>query len=566
LLLVALPILTAAATAAEPMIEPCLEPMMIVHVRAEGFPVREEIALCLRSLDSTIFHQQAPRGSQRQLPVELRREETGAVVRFMPEGRDAVTVRLSANAPERRVEGLSSGGGLLVRLESRPLPEDPLTRTVSLDVEDLPIPDLVARLARTIDHRVEGADRLCDATMSLYFTHHPLPARGVLSLLADECKLRIDRSGDGVIRIDPDSDRPWAEVPPLPAQRLLAELASALAKARTPLEADLLLTQADIDLAALDPDRIGPEWLDLRLLRARHGPQADRPAQLEAALDLHSRLLPTDRGDLVDHDRQTAALLAERAESLVAAGRRSEALLDYERAIELDAFEPALMRRAEALVGQGERAAWWRRQRDAADRLLEEVAKSTDEDLIQRYDPERHALVHARAAHPIAVDALLAGRYRDASAAWIQMLFQRAERLGADHPRVRDARLEYALMVELSHLLARSPAESPLPDPPLSASREPIDEDTSLLDRDLLDADLAAAVGARLAAASTPRERARLAVLAAEIALTREGAAGLETALGHYRTALEAHGEDDFDRHLLLRRFALLEEWRAARR
>ena len=558
-----------AATAAEPVIEPCLEPAMLVHVRADGFPVREEIELCLASVDHRIFEEQAPSGVGGPLPLELRRDGSGAALRFKPEDGDPLTVELDPNVTERRVEGFPGGGALWVRLESRPLLEDPLSRPLAFRVVSLPVPDVVERIARVIDHRVEGKERLCDAKVSLDFLRSPLTVRGALSLLAFECDFRIDRSGSGVIRIDPASDRPWAELPPGPGERLVVELENALSRASGLTEVSRLLATAEGQLAGIDPDRIGPEWLALSRLAARHGPASERVSRINAALDLHGRLLPTDRGGLREHDRQTAELLSTRAEALIAAGRPAEALADYERAISLDAFEPELMGRAEALVAPAERAAWWRGQRDAADRLLDEVASGTDEYLVDRYDPDRHALVQAGAAHPIAVDALLAGRYGEAASAWSHVLFQRAERLGENHPRVRAARMEYALLVELSHSLARSPAGIPPPDPPLSVDRGSLDPDAPLLDRlldrDLLDAELVAAIDAGLAAASTPQERARLAVLAAEVALTRDGATGLDTAIGHYRTALEAHTLDDFDRHLLVRRLGQLESWGADR-
>lgn len=558
-----------AATAAEPVIEPCLEPAMLVHVRADGFPVREEIELCRASLDTRIFEEQAPIGVGGPLPLELRRDGSGAALRFKPEDGDPLIVELDANGTELRVEGFPGGGALWVRLESKPLPEDPLSRTLAFRVVSLPVADVVERIARVIGHRIEGAERLCDAKVSLDFEKTPLSVRQALALLAFECDLRIDRSGEGVIRIDGNGHQPWAEPPPGPAERLLADLEDRLSAATGSAEATRLLAQADLQLAAIDPDRIGPEWLALTRLAARHGPPSERLSRIDAALDLHGRQLPTDRSGLREHDRQTAEMLSTRAEALIVAGRPAEALAAYERAISLDAFEPELMARAEALIAPAERAAWWQRQRGAADRLLDEVASGTDEYLVDRYDPERHAIVQARAAHSIAVDALLAGRYGEAAGAWSHVLFQRAERLGADHRRVRDAQLEYALLVELSHSLARSPAEIPLPDPPLSVDRGSPDPDAPLLDRlldrDLLDAGLVAAIDARLAAAATPQERARLSVLAAEVALTRDGAAALDAAIGHYRTALGAHVPDDFDRHLLTERLGLLERWAADR-
>lgn len=569
LLPLALWITTVALAAAEPVIEPCLEPAMLVHVRADGFPVREEIALCLESLDTRVHDQRALGGADSPVPVELRRKGSGAVLRFKPEDGDPLTVDLPANGSEQRVEGFPGGGALWVRLESRPLPEDPLSRPIALRFTSLPMADVVERIARATGQGIEGAERLCDSKVSFEFDRSPMTVRGALAMLAMECDLRLDRSGAGVIRVDEASDRPWTEPPPGPAERLLAELEDALSSPSGSVEAGTLLAVADAQLAAIDPDRIGPEWLALNRLAARHGPEWTRLSWIDAALDLHGRLLPTDRSGIVDHDRETAGLLAMRAEALVATGRAVDALADYDRAINLDAFEPELMARAEALVPPGERAAWWRDQVEVVNRLADEVAKGSDEQLLERYDFDRLEMVQVRAAHAIATDALLAGRYGEAARAWSLILFQRAERLGSEHRRVRDAQLEYALLVELSHTLARAPAEVPLPDPPLSASRESPDADAPLLDRlldrDLLDDDLVEAIGARLSAASKPEERARLAVLAAEVGLTREGAAALDSALGHYRAALEAHSADDYARHLLVQRLGLLETWRAGR-
>lgn len=221
------------------------------------------------------------------------------------------------------------------------------------------------------------------------------------------------------------------------------------------------------------------------------------------------------------------------------------------------------MARADALLAPDQRPEWWRRRLDAADRLLDEVVDRAEEHSVDRYDSDRHDIVRIRASHAMAVEALLAGRHGDAGTASSHILFMREERLGQGHGRVRDAGLEYALLVEVSHSLARSPAETPLPDPPLSVGRETLGEDAPLLDRpldrDLLDAELAAAIDARLSAAVSPSERARLAVLAAEIELTRHGAAGLATAIGHYRTAIDAHAKDDYDRNLLGLRLGRLE-------
>lgn len=563
LLRVALAIPAAIANASEPVIEPCRDPPMVLHVRAEGFPLREEIALCLDVLDDWIFVEHAPAGLQARLPVELRREGAGAVARFLPDGYSATAVELAANAAERRVEGISPGAALLIRLESRPASEDPLARLISLRAESLPIPELVARLARAVDHRVEGAERLCGIEATMHFERVPLPVRGALSLLALECGLRVDRSGDGVIRIDPASDRPWAEGPPSAADRLFAELEQAGSTPAASARVSRLLAQAEAVLAELDPDRIGPEWLALAQFRARLGPASERLAWVDRAIDLHGRLLPMRMHERVGHDRQAGALRSARAEALLAGGRPAEALVEYERAIELDAFEPDLMARADALLAPDQRPEWWRRRLDAADRLLDEVVDRAEEHSVDRYDSDRHDIVRIRASHAMAVEALLAGRHGDAGTAWSHIPFMREERLGRDHRRVRDAGLEYALLVEVSHSLARSPAETPLPDPPLSVGRETLGEDAPLLDRlldrDLLDAELAAAIDARLSAAVSPSERARLAVLAAEIELTRHGAAGLATAIGHYRTAIDAHAKDDYDRNLLGLRLGRLE-------
>jgi tetratricopeptide (TPR) repeat protein len=559
----------ATAAQAEPVIEPCLEPMMVVHVRAEGFPLRDEIVLCGADLDTGIFRHQEPTGFPVGLPVEIRRQGDAVEARFKPENAGMVTVRLSANAPERRVDGFPSGGVLQLRLESKPLPEDVLARPMRFKVESVRIPELVALLARTVDHRVEGAERLCAGRMSLFFDQSPISVRTAMGLVALECELRLDRTGNGVIRIDPSSDRPMSEPPAATEWLVLADTDAALAKARTPAQVAEALAGGDARLAAVDPDRIGPEWLDLTLLRARHSVEPVRLAQLGVALELLERLLPMDTESIREHHRQLSALLAERATVLIATGRRTEALADYERAIVLDALEPALMQRAEELVDPSQRPAWWSAQLEVADRLRDDFIDATDVAAFVAFDADRDAIVRSRAAHVLATEAVLAGRYADAGAAWSPEVLRREEQLGADHRRVRDAKLETLLLVELTVPPARFPVEALLPDPPLTAGREPLADEAStlerLFDQDLLDADLAAAISARLELAATPEERARLAVLAAEVALLREGRSGLDVAIGHYRTALEAHVSDDFPRSLLRQRLELLEAWRAGR-
>lgn len=561
---------TAASAAAEDSgIALCPEPLMVVHVRAEGFPLGEQIDVCGAAQERLeIFLSHAPAGFAPRLPVTVQRQDAGVAFRFTSSDGTTAQIVLDPNGREERLAGRTPGSALLVRLEVRPLPDDALDRPVRIAVSDVPVNELTRRLARAIDHRVEGIEASCDQTVSMHF--RAISIRSPLRLAADLCGLRVATPRRGVIALVPAGAAEPAD-PPLPAsERLIVELDAALSRDPSPAAAAAALTAAEAGLAALDPDRIGPEWIALALRRARHGPPADRLAHYDAAVALNAQVPPTAAHEVLEHDRALASVLAERAEARLALGLRAEALADYERAITLDAFAPELLSRAEALVPPDRRVAWWQAQRAAADRFLEAYFDGTvvpghGEDFEVRY-----RLVRALSRHAVAADAVLSGRYLDALREWLLAEVDREQHWGSDHPRAADAGSELELLRGLSLTLARFPPDAALPERPLETAREAPEADGSpldrALDRDLFDADMRAAITGRLAAAASPEERARLAVLAAEVDLLRRGAVALDAAIGNYTAALTAHAGQLGERQLLKARIEFLESLRAPRR
>jgi hypothetical protein len=564
----ALALAPVVANAGAPVIEPCLEPMTVLHLRSDGLPVRDESILCAAHGELNLFpafdfeHGQVPPTARFTVGADA------ATVTLALPGQAPATVRLVPNQAERVAGELPPGQPLRLRLEQKPWPADPFLRWLSVTAIAVPVRDLVEQSVRAAGLRIEGSEHLCVEPVTFRF-RLGVSLGALLAIATETCAARWERSQADVIRIDPASDLPLRE-PPAPAQDdVLAEAQAALAADASEQARAAALAAAAARLAAIDPDRIGPSWLQLAELEASTAQAAERVDALARAIDLQMRLPPTSDAERAGYDHRLGGLLADRADALLAQGRRAEALADLEHALGLLAFEPGLLDRAAGLVDEGHASAWWRQQVERVEAAQQAWFDGRGPEH-RHVDEARHRAILGRAARAIATEAVLAGRLKDAGDAWMEVAIARATDLGGGHRRTRDAHYEATLLLQLSiDPPARYPATAPILDPPLAADRQPAAaaaaQGAGFDETDLFDPALAQRIAQALAAATDPDARARLAVLAAEVALLRDGESALAAALGHYRSATEACAagqcrEGSFTRALLLQRIAFLDQ------
>lgn len=559
----------SAAMATEPVVERCAEPMSVLHLRSDGLPLRDERTLCAAQGEFSLFSALDLHLSADAPMASYMLTADGAEVTLVLPGHPPMKVSLASNQAEQIVGMFPADQPLRVRLEQKPWPADPLQRWLRVTAINVPVRSLVQRIAHALDLHIDGEEHLCAEPVTFHF-QVGIPAGSLLALAAEECAVHWQPSSDGSIRLAKVGEALPLEPPASPQDELVVETQAALMQATSPRARERLLTHAAAQLAMIDPDRIGPAWLQLALVTANHAPPAERADALTRAIDLHAHLLPRYHHERAEHERSAAALHSERADALLAQGQRAQALADLEYALDLLAFEPGILRRAAGLVDDDEAVTWWQRQLERTDAAR--TAWFTGDSPEHRHiDEDRYRAIRTQAAHAITADHVHAERWQDALETWAEIAIARAIGLGDEHPRTRAAAHEARLLSKLSlDPLALYPADAPIPSPPLAMVRQGSEAATGLGDDiDLFDAALAQRIADRHDDATDPVERARLAVLVAEVGLLREGIAALDAALDRYRSAEQSCRADQcregsFTKQLLDQRIAFLEGLREA--